>query len=175
MGTNYQYQDAANLYEQYRNENTGKKGFTNSLEMAKEGANAVANNAQAQATTASRNAGLGKSASAMMGANTASSAYANSFAQQQANASQQLANQLNAQGNLMSSRQTEGNNEQTRAWTNVANTMDIVGTAGKTLGKILSDERLKSYKDISSKYNSEDVVSDERLKVYYDTTKEWKD
>lgn len=158
---NKEYQNAASLYEEYSKENTGKKGYGNTLEMAQKGANSTALGLQSQVQTAARNSGMSRSAAAMMGQNAMSSAYNNAFANQQQQAGQQLGNQLNAQGNLMNSHQAEGNNEFNRGWGAVANTVGAVGEVAKTAAKIMSDERLKSYYDITNEWKT---VSDEELK-----------
>lgn len=184
MGKNSQYQNAMELYNQYKNMYTGEEGYNKSLALGQKGAAQVAQGQQAASTTAARNAGLNRSAAAMLGSQQNAAAYGNAMQNQQGMASQMLGNRLNTQGNIVSSAQAEGQNEYDRAWGNVGNALGIAGAGvqiagemfpgmgklGQAVKNVMSDERLKNIKGEGKTMKQ---VSDERLKYYYDITDEW--
>lgn len=65
------------------NKYTGNAGYQNSINQGKIGAQEVAKGAQAQSTTAARNAGMTRSQAAAMGSQQNAAAYLNGFSDQQ--------------------------------------------------------------------------------------------
>ena len=161
--TNNQWESAYSNYNKLQNranslsdKYSGNAGYENSLTQAAKGANVEAQQAGNNAMSSARAAGLSKSAAATLGAQQTANAYGNSFANQQAQAASQGQNAVNNanqsvsnQAGAMNSSQTEGNNRYNRSWGNV-------GFWTGTVGSLLSDERLKSYKKISGDFFKED-------------------
>lgn len=155
--TNSQWESAYDQYSNLQNrassaadKYTGNAGYENSLTEAAKGANIRAQAAGDQATQAARSAGMSKAAAANLGAQQTAQGYGSGFDTQQQNALASGSNAVSAanqavsnQSGALNSSQTEGNNRYNRAW---GNTGFITGT----IGSLLSDERLKSYKKITS-------------------------
>lgn len=137
---------------------------------AKDQAKSSSSGASQQARSNARNSGMSKAQAAMLGSqqgvNAYTSAYNSAYGNQLANAqnsygtqlnnfgnqqnqysgqqqqmAQQGSNQINALGQSMSAKQAEGQNEYNRTW----------GNLGAGIGMISSDERLKNYKELSTK------------------------
>ena len=157
--TNSQWESAYNNYSTLQNKAnslsdkySGNAGYENSLAEASKGANIQAQQTGNESLSAARAAGMTKSAAATLGAQQTANAYGNSFANQQAQTASQGQNavsnantSVSNQNNAMTAAQNEGNNRYNRSWGNV-------GFVTGTLGSLLSDERLKSYKKISGDY-----------------------
>src|SRR5574344_69014 len=157
--TNSQWESAYNKYNTLQNKAnslsdkySGNAGYENSLAEASKGANIQAQQTGNESLSAARAAGMTKSAAATLGAQQTANAYGNSFANQQAQAASQGQNavsnantSVSNQAGAMNSSQTEGNNRYNRSWGNV-------GFVTGTLGSLLSDERMKSYKKITDSY-----------------------
>lgn len=157
--TNNQWESAYSNYNKLQNranslsdKYSGNAGYENSLTQAAKGANVEAQQAGNNAMSSARAAGLSKSAAATLGAQQTANAYGNSFTGQQEKAATQGQNavsnantSVSNQNNAMTAAQNEGNNRYNRSWGNV-------GFWTGTIGSILSDERMKSYKKITDSY-----------------------
>lgn len=165
--TNSRYENAAKKYDEALNRYTGMEGFKASLDMAKKGAGVEAVQAGNRAQTQARSAGMSKAAAALMGANDTSNQYLNSFNNQQSNAMNMNNAALNARSNQMNAGMTEGQNAYNRAWGNVGTVANMGGqvAGGVMKAMAMSDERLKHYRDVSSKLNPKQPVSYKSLIV----------
>lgn len=165
--TNSRYENAAKKYDEAVNQYTGMEGFKASLDMAKKGAGVEAVQAGNRAQTQARSAGMSKAAAALVGANDTSNQYLNSFNNQQSNAMNMNNAALNARSNQMNAGMTEGQNAYNRAWGNVGTVANMGGqvAGGVMKAMAMSDERLKHYRDVSSKLNPKQPVSYKSLIV----------
>lgn len=165
--TNNRYEDAAKKYETAVNQYTGNAGFQNSLQQAKQGAGVEAVQAGNRAQTQARSAGMSKAAAALMGANDTSNQYLNSFNNQQNNAMNMGNANVQARNNQMSAGMTEGQNAYNRAWGNVGTVANMGGqvVGGIAKAMTMSDERLKHYREVSSKVCKKPECSIKSLKL----------
>lgn len=171
--TSERYDAASKKFEDAYNKYSGEEGMKLADKYAEEKAGVQSLRAGQSAGAASnrtaRSAGLSKAQAAMLGEQSASDASGNAYQgiyDSSRNAAlQNNANTMNARTSALNSAQTEGMNEYNRAWGNFKAPF-AAGTG--LLGTILSDERLKTFKDVSSKLDSKpDENSWELLKVEY--------
>ena len=185
---NKQYEEARskfdNAVEQYSGNGAYESSFNQGMEnskkinelnnaeaqkYAKQQADATAQRSQAQATTAARSAGMNKSKAAMLGsqqtANAYQNTYSNAYNNQMQNSAANMENQqqraygagldkANLYGTGMSSSQQEGQNEYNRRWGNVS----------AVTGILTSDEKLKHYRECSTKVIKHSPKSIQTLK-----------
>jgi len=147
------YLNAMNNYKESARQNTGERGYNQSLQMASKGADLVGGQAGNQAAKQYRAAGMSKGAAAAMGGTQGAAGYQNAFQGQQQNAMNQQSNAVTAAGNAVNQQgqatqmqQQEGQNAYNRAWGNVGNTLGIIGSFIKPA----SDSRLKVATKISA-------------------------
>lgn len=166
------YQDSYNQYQDTMKKYSGEAGLNSATAYAKKEAQEQANlqsgmagsRAGAQASEQARSAGMSKAAAADMAAGNASNAtrdtygsiYNNTYGQGLSTAVQNNQATVDQSGRAMDSRlqaanlaSTEGQNAYNRAWGNLGGWLStgsaILGVSGA------SDERLKKFKDVSSK------------------------
>lgn len=176
--TSERYAAASQKFEDAYNKYLGEGGMKLADNYATEAAermtSSAANNAGNTAITAARTAGLNKAQAAMLGNKAASEATANTYNaayDSSRNAAvTNNANTVNAATSKLNAEQNEGQNEYNRAWGNTkAGYSAAAGLAGALLG---SDERLKTFREVSTKLDSKPNTDWELLKVHYKTNKE---
>lgn len=185
--TGKRYEDASSKFEDAYNKYAGEAGLNSATTYAKTQAQEQANTqsglagsrAGQQAAQQARSAGMSKAAAADMAAGSASDATANAYGSTYNNAyntslSGALQNNqaaVNARTQQTQLAQQEDQNAYNRAWGNVGGGLS---TAGSLLGAagVISDERLKTFKEVSSKLDSKKPDSYKLLKVTYTKKKE---
>lgn len=188
------YQDSYNQYQDTMKKYSGEAGLNSATEYAKQQAAEQAEaqsgragaNAGTNAVRSARSAGLSKAQSALMGekaaadttGNAYNSIYNNTYGQGLTTAVQNNQATVDQSGRAMDSRlqatnlaSTEGQNAYNRSWGNLGGWLStgsaLLGASGG-----LSDERLKKFKDVSSKIGQKEEPCDKEtdydlLKVTY--------
>lgn len=167
--TSERYTAASAKFEDSYNKYLGEGGMKLADDYATKAAermtSSAANNAGSAAISAARTAGLNKAQAAMLGNKAAADATANTYnAAYDSSRNAVLtnnANTVNAATSKLNTEQAEGQNEYNRAWGNTKG--GYSATAG-LVGSILSDERVKTFRDISTKPTKNNY---ELLKVCY--------
>lgn len=151
--TGERYESASAKFDEAYNKYSGEQGLKSATEYGEEQAKRqsmmAGNQASANANRSARTAGLSKAQSALMAEQSASdttaNTYQNAYDSSRGTALNNNQATINARGSQVSSAQQEDQNAFNRAWGNV-------GGAGSMIsGLLTSDERLKNFKEISSK------------------------
>jgi hypothetical protein len=161
QAANDMYSDASKKYQNAISEYTGNKGYENSLKEGQKGAASAAGGAASAAQGSARTAGMSKSAAAAMGNQSTINSYDSNLASQQQQAANQGNAKVSAQSGALNAGQAEAGNEYNRGWSTAGNIMGMVG------GALSSDERMKNYKDVSSKLEKNKPVDFSSLKINY--------
>ena len=167
-GTNYsesalaRYNQAINDYQKQIEQNAGKAGYQQSLEMAKQGAMTTANEAQRQATNAARASGLNKYQAAALGATKAADSANQNLLNQQNQVNTQLSNLLSGYNQLLGAQGQSANQAatvnqlqqqatQNANLANANNAQNAIQAAGTiaSLAAMMSDERTKDAERIN--------------------------
>lgn len=173
--TSERYEAASTKFEDAYNKYLGEAGLkladNYATKAAEKMTSSAANKAGNAAISSARTAGLNKAQAAMVGNKAASDAASNTYnAAYDSSRNAGLtnnANTINAATSRLNSAQTEGQNEYNRAW---GNTKAGYGAAAGLIGTLLSDERLKTFRDVSAKLDNKPSSAKpdyELLKVCY--------
>ena len=178
--------DAYNKAYENASKYVGDEGYNRALELGKKGAVSATNASIANAINSARASGMNKAQSATMGNQSAINTYNSQLNNQQNNAYSSgtdatnneynrasginsiYGNNANLSGTAMGSQQQEGNNKYDRAWGNIGG---IAQTAIPIITTLMSDERLKKYKDISTSFLSKKSDGNDILKYKVDISK----
>lgn len=183
-GSKALYDEAYNKSNQY----VGDAGYNRALELGKKGAISASQGAISQGIDSARASGMNKAQASAMGNQSAINTYGNQLNSQQQNAyasgrdatineynkangkSGVLSNTSNLLGQASSSRQAEANNKYNRTWGTIGG---VSGIATDVLGTVVSDERLKKYRDISTSFckKTDEDGTDSILKYKVDINK----
>lgn len=153
--TSATYEDASKKFEESYNKYAGEEGYKlaskQATQQAEEQSGRAGSIAGSSATQQARNSGLTKAQSALLGKDASTQAvgntYSNIYNSEKSNALTNNSNAVNSRaGNLQTSQQ-EGQNRYNRSWGNV-------GGVGGMVSSLISDERLKCFKDVSSKLDN---------------------
>lgn len=158
-------------YNKYLGEGGMKLADNYSTKSAERMASSAANNAGSAAISAARTAGLNKAQAAMLGNKASADATANTYnAAYDSSRNAALtnnANTVNASTSKLNSEQNEAQNEYNRAW---GNTKGGYSAGAGLVGAILSDERVKTFRQVSTRLDSKPSKAAnnyELLKVCY--------
>lgn len=170
------YKEASKKFEEAYEKYAGEAGLksanqfakTEAQEQAKMQSDLAGSRAGAQAQEQARTSGVSKAAAADMSASKAAestrdtygSVYNNTYGQGLNSALQNNQATINARAQALGVAQQEGQNEYNRGW-------GSVGGYGQTFSTILSDERLKQFKEVSSKLDKKPNFDYNLLKVTY--------
>ena len=177
--TSERYEAASAKFENAYNKYLGEAGLKLADNYATKAAermtSSAANKAGNAAISSARTAGLNKAQAAMVGnkatSDAASNTYNTAYENSRNAALTNNANTINAATSQLNSAQTEAQNEYNRAW---GNTKGSYGAASGFIGTLLSDERLKTFRDVSAKLDAKAKAAKADtnyalLKVYYKT------
>lgn len=172
--TSEKYAAASQKFEDAYNKYLGEEGLkladNYATKTAEKMTSSAANKAGSAAISSARTAGLNKAQAAMLGnkasSDTASDTYNSAYTSSRDAGLTNNANTANAATSRLNSAQTEGMNEYNRAW---GNTKAGYGAAAGLIGTLLSDERLKTFREVSTKIDnkSKTPTNYELLKVCY--------
>lgn len=170
------YKEASKKFEEAYNKYAGESGLrsanqfakTEAKEQAQMQSNLAGSRAGAQAQEQARTSGVSKAAAADMAASKAAEStrdtygnvYNNTYGQGLNSALSNNQNAVNARAQAMGVGQQEGQNEYNRGW-------GTVGGIGSMVTGLLSDERLKQFKEVSSKLDKKPNFDYNLLKVTY--------
>ena len=169
--TSERYAAASAKFEDSYNKYLGEGGIKLADDYATKSAermsSSAANNASSSAISSARTAGLNKAQAAMLGNKASADATANTYnAAYDSSRNASLtnnANTVNAATSKFNAEQNEAQNEYDRAW---GNTKGGYSAGAGLVGAILSDERVKTFKKVSTRpANTENNY--ELLKVCY--------
>ena len=139
-------------YNKYLGEGGMKLADNYATKSAERMASSAANNAGSAAISAARTAGLNKAQAAMLGNKAAADATSNTYnAAYDSSRNAALtnnANTANAATSKLNTEQAEAQNEYNRAW---GNTKGGYSAGAGLVGAILSDERVKTFREISTR------------------------
>ena len=156
-------------YNKYLGEGGIKLADDYATKSAERMASSAANNASSAAISAARTAGLNKAQAAMLGNKASADATANTYNtayDSSRNAAlTNNANTVNAATSKLNAEQSEAQNEYNRAW---GNTKAGYSSGAGLVGAILSDERVKTFKKVSTRPAAANTENNyELLKVCY--------
>lgn len=168
--TGERYESASRKFDEAYNKYAGEQGLKSATDYAEGQASRqslmAGNQASANANRGARTAGLSKAQSALMAeqasSDTTGNTYQNVYDSSRASALNNNQASINARGSQVSSAQQEDQNAYNRAWGNL-------GGAGSMIsGLLTSDERLKTFKEVSSRIGNGSKDNDySLLKVTY--------
>lgn len=179
--TNRRYEAANKKFNEAYDKYAGEAGLNSATGYANTQAQAQANQqslragtqAGAAANKSARTSGLTKAQAALMGEQAASDTTGNTYSDiynqtRSSSLNGALQNNqaaINARGTQLQTSQQEGQNAYNRSWGNVG------GVGSMATGLLTSDERLKHFRDVSSKIGSKEPAKDDYKLLMVNYTK----
>lgn len=167
--TGERYESASKKFDEAYDKYAGEQGLKSATDYGEAQASRqslmAGNQASANANRGARSAGLSKAQSALMAEQAASdttgNTYQNVYDSSRSTAFNNNQASVNARGSQLSSSQQEDQNAYNRAWGNVG------GVGSMVSGVLTSDERLKNFREVSSKIGNNGNKDYSLLKVTY--------